>query len=286
MITTPHNDVSICNQMNPCLHWEKTKLVHSKYSDIALISPNLIDYKIIILILRRMKWTIKRKNCVKIINCKTAQKESYHHHTWPGVTWTYIPALPPEKKIDMWTSEDFWREVSLTKEGHVHEMHPSSCSIDSHTDKERNICFVQQPEDCLKVFQPRNCHGHNAILMWWLIILILHKSFIVCQIQSPQATWAPDFYESTFQRYKSTIHIIFNYVRAGQDHCLYNITGWRKWDSVLLPSELTESRWWERETEKAVLWNYRAATHPTTRLAQWKELPNNCPSIHAQYFRY
>lgn len=79
--------------------------------------------------------------------------------------------------------------------------------------------------------------------MWWLIILTLHKSFIVCQIQSPQATWATDFYKSTFQRCKSTIHIIFNYVRAEQDHCLYNITGWRKWDSALLPSELTGSRW-------------------------------------------
>lgn len=79
--------------------------------------------------------------------------------------------------------------------------------------------------------------------MWWLIILTLHKSFIVCQIQSPQATWATDFYESTFQRCESTIHIIFNYVRAEQDHCLYNITGWRKWDSALLPRELTGSRW-------------------------------------------
>lgn len=80
--------------------------------------------------------------------------------------------------------------------------------------------------------------------MWWLIILTLHKSFIVCQIQSPQATWATDFYKSTFQRCESTIHIIFNYVRAEQDHCLYNITGWRKWDSALLPRELTGSRWW------------------------------------------
>lgn len=30
------------------------------------------------------------------------------------------------------------------------------------------------------------------------------------------------------KKIQSTIHIIFNYVRAEQDHCLYNITGWRK----------------------------------------------------------
>lgn len=152
----------------------------------------------------------------------------------------------------------------------------------SSTDNEENICFVQQLWACLPISQPKNCHGHNTILMWWLIILILHKSFIVCQIQSPQATWAPDFYKSTFQRCKSTIHIIFNYVRAGQDHCLYNITGWRKWDSVLLPSKLSESRWYESGKEKAVLWNYVAAIHPSTTPAQWNELPSNCPTTHAQ----
>lgn len=96
--------------------------------------------------------------------------------------------------------------------------------------------------------------------MWWLIILTLHKSFIVCQIQSPQATWATDFYKSTFQRCESTIHIIFNYVRAEQDHCLYNITGWRKWDSALLPRELTGSRW--RAERRSVRGSDVAAASP------------------------
>lgn len=101
--------------------------------------------------------------------------------------------------------------------------------------------------------------------MWWLIILILHKSFIVCQIQSPQATWATDFYESTFQRCESTIHIIFNYARAEQDHCLYNITGWRKWDSALLPSELTRSRWWAEHGPAEL----QHGCPPQLSLSQW-----------------
>lgn len=101
--------------------------------------------------------------------------------------------------------------------------------------------------------------------MWWLIILTLHKSFIVCQIQSPQATWATDFYKSTFQRCESTIHIIFNYVRAEQDHCLYNITGWRKWDSALLPRELTGSRW--RPSVAAGPGSDVAAAAPSTTLS-------------------
>lgn len=102
--------------------------------------------------------------------------------------------------------------------------------------------------------------------MWWLIILTLHKSLIVCQIQSPQATWATDFYKSTFQRCESTIHIIFNYVRAEQDHCLYNITGWRKWDSALLPRELTGSRWWPSAQPPP----------PQLSLSQCRDMPGPC----------
>lgn len=73
-----------------------------------------------------------------------------------------------------------------------------------------------------------------------LIILPLHKSFIVCHIQSPRATCTTYFYEPTFQRSEPTIHIIFNYVRAAQDHCLYNITGWRKWDSPRCPERANQ----------------------------------------------
>lgn len=99
-----------------------------------------------------------------------------------------------------------------------------------------NLGFAGGDRPALRT-PPKNDHTHNAILIRRLIILTLHKSFIVCHIQSPQATCTTYFYEPTFQRSEPTIHIIFNYVRAAQDHCLYNITGWRKWDSALLPRE-------------------------------------------------
>lgn len=111
--------------------------------------------------------------------------------------------------------------------------------------------------------------------MWWLIIFTLHKSLIVCQIQSPQATWATDFYKSTFQRCESTIHIIFNYVRAEQDHCLYNITGWRKWDSALLPRELTGSRWWPAQAAGPGS-DIAAATPSTTLSFMVEGMPSPC----------
>lgn len=161
----------------------------------------------------------------------TRQHSPLHHMKTCEETWqaesphTYTSLCPQWWGLDSWTSFHPWPSAKLIW------LSPNTSSPEWG-----DSGFVEGDRPALRT-PPKNDHTHNAILMRRLIILTLHKSFIVCHSQSPQATCTTYFYEPTFQHSEPTIHIIFNYVRAAQDHCLYNITGWRKWDSALLPRE-------------------------------------------------